>query len=132
MSELEDRLAIHELIALHGHLVDEGGLDRLDELFSADVVYDLEAFGYGRLIGVAAIRNAALALGDRNPVGHHVTNVVIEELLPDRAVVRSKGFGVTTAGVVGSVVYEDVVTREQHGWRISYRRVIPRRTPLSR
>lgn len=131
MSELEDRLAIHELIALHGHLVDEGGLDRLDEIFSVDVVYDLEEYGFGRLIGIAAVRDAALALGERNPVGHHVTNVVIEVLEPDRAVVRSKGFGVTTAGVVGSVVYEDVVIRGELGWRISYRRVVPRRTPLA-
>ncbi len=26
----EDRLAIHELIALHGHLMDDGELGRLD------------------------------------------------------------------------------------------------------
>ena len=38
---LEDRLAVSELIALHGHLVDDGELDRSDEVFTADVVYDL-------------------------------------------------------------------------------------------
>ena len=27
--------------------------------------------------GIAAIREGALALGDRNPVAHHVTNVVV-------------------------------------------------------
>lgn len=31
----EDRMAITELIALHGHLVDDGELDCLDELFTA-------------------------------------------------------------------------------------------------
>jgi len=36
----EDRLAISDLIALHGHLFDEGELERIDELFAADVVYD--------------------------------------------------------------------------------------------
>jgi hypothetical protein len=34
----EDRWAIGETISLHGHLFDEGELDRLDELFTADVV----------------------------------------------------------------------------------------------
>ncbi len=36
-----DRLAIHELLALHGHLMDDGQFDRLGELFTSDVVYDL-------------------------------------------------------------------------------------------
>jgi ketosteroid isomerase-like protein len=39
-SRTEDRLALHELVALHGHLFDMGELDRLDELFTEDVVYD--------------------------------------------------------------------------------------------
>lgn len=34
----EDRLSIADLVALHGHLFDEGELDRLDELFTADTV----------------------------------------------------------------------------------------------
>ncbi|GGL08861.1 hypothetical protein GCM10012284_49370 [Mangrovihabitans endophyticus] len=50
---------------------------------------------------------------------------------PDGTVrVRSKGIGVSASGSVGSVVYEDVVRRETAGWRIAYRKVIPRRTPL--
>ncbi|MEE4494819.1 nuclear transport factor 2 family protein [Streptomyces sp. BE230] len=36
--EAVDRLAVMELIALHGHLVDDGELDRLDELFTEDIV----------------------------------------------------------------------------------------------
>ncbi|MGV9347409.1 nuclear transport factor 2 family protein [Streptomyces spiralis] len=71
---LEDRLAITELVLLHGHLVDDGSLDRLEELFTADVVYDLTDFGQELLSGVAAIREAAWALGAANPVAHHVTS----------------------------------------------------------
>ncbi|WP_405915000.1 nuclear transport factor 2 family protein [Streptomyces sp. NBC_00728] len=74
---VEDRLAITELVSLHGHLVDDGSLDRLKELFTADVVYDLTDFGEKPLCGVAAIRQAAWALGAANPVAHHVTNVVV-------------------------------------------------------
>ena len=127
---VEDRLAVHELISLHGHLMDGGEFDRMDELFCADVVYDVSAFGLGELRGREAISEAGRAAGDANPVGHHVTNICVSED-PDGTVrVRSKGIGVSAAGSVGSVVYEDVVRREAAGWRIAYRKVIPRRTPL--
>ena len=127
---VEDKLAVHELISLHGHLMDGGEFDRMDELFCADVVYDVSAFGLGELHGYEAISEASLAVGDANPVGHHVTNICVTEE-PDGTVrARSKGIGVSAIGSVGSVVYEDVVRRETAGWRIAYRKVIPRRTPL--
>jgi hypothetical protein len=72
----------------------------------------------------------SVAVGDANPVGHHVTNICVTED-PDGTVrVRSKGIGVSATGSVGSVVCEDVVRRETAGWRIAYRKVIPRRAPL--
>ncbi|GAA0528098.1 hypothetical protein GCM10010172_05840 [Paractinoplanes ferrugineus] len=127
---VQDRLAVHELISLHGHLMDDGEFDRMGELFCADVIYDVSAFGFGELRGYAAISEAGLALGDANPIGHHVTNIRVTED-PDGTVrVRSKGIGVSVTGGVGSVVYEDVVRREAAGWRIAYRKVLPRRTPL--
>jgi len=126
----EDRMAIHELIALHGHLMDEGQFDRLDELFTKDFVYDVEALGFGSLKGSDALTEASLALGDGNPLGHHVTNVVIVEAWGDSAKVRSKGIGIRTDGTSDTVVYEDVVERTSDGWRIAYRKVIPRRRPL--
>ena len=124
----EDRIAIAELIALHGHLVDEGQLDRLDELFTPDVVYDASAFGQEPMRGVAAVRSAALALGDRNPVAHHVTNVVVTAVDERTVTVRSKGLGVGADGSVGSVTYLDTVVRTDDGWRISHRAIRPRRT----
>ena len=128
---LEDRLDVTELIALHGHLVDAGELDRLDEVFSADVRYDLSDFGQGEVTGLAALREAALALGAGNPVAHHVTNVVVEELAVGRVRARSKGLAVMANGSCGSVTYEDVVVRVGTGdWRISHRRVRARRVPL--
>ena len=59
-------------MALHGHVFDEGELDRLGELFTADVVSDASAFGQEPMHGIEAIRSATLALGDRNSVAHHV------------------------------------------------------------
>ncbi|GGL04881.1 nuclear transport factor 2 family protein [Streptomyces flaveus] len=126
----EDRCAIAELISMHGHLFDGGELDRLDELFTADVVYDVTDFGQEPLTGVAAVREAALALGESNPVGHHVTNIVLTEIVDGQVHARSKGIGINADGTTGSVTYEDTITRGDQGWRISYRKVLARRAPL--
>jgi hypothetical protein len=126
----DDRLAIYELIALHGHLMDAGDFDRLDELFTEDFVYDVEALGFDSLKGAEALTHASRALGDDNPLGHHVTNAVIVTDDDDIATVRSKGIGVLADGTSGTVIYEDIVRRTAAGWRIAYRTVIPRRRPL--
>ncbi|MFI9381374.1 nuclear transport factor 2 family protein [Kutzneria sp. NPDC052558] len=126
----QDRIDIDDLVNRHGHLVDAGELDRLDELFTPDVVYDASDYGGAPLHGVAAIREAALALGPANPVGHHVTNIVITAVDEVTARVRSKGIGILAGGTVGSAVYDDVVTRGPGGWRISHRKITARRAPL--
>ncbi|WP_021599760.1 nuclear transport factor 2 family protein [Actinomadura welshii] len=97
MIRCEDRAAIGELIALHGHLCDDGELDRL---------------------------------GERNPVGHHVTNVVLAPVSADEVRARSKAIGISADGTAASLVYEDTVVRLAEGWRISRRRILARRRPL--
>jgi 3-phenylpropionate/cinnamic acid dioxygenase small subunit len=128
---LQDRLAVTELIALHGHLVDAGELDRWSEVFTPDVLYDVSDFGQGRLTGLDALREVALALGSGNPVAHHVTNVVVEQVAEDRVRALSKGLGVRADGSCGSATYEDTVVRTADGWRICHRRVLARRVPLN-
>jgi 3-phenylpropionate/cinnamic acid dioxygenase small subunit len=125
-----DRFAISELIAMHGHLTDDGELDRYDEVFTDDVVYDLTDSGLGELRGLPAIRDAARVLGDANPVGHHVTNTVIEEVRDGVVSARSKGIGVMAEGTTGSLTYEDLIERRHDEWRISRRKVVLRRRPL--
>jgi ketosteroid isomerase-like protein len=128
----QDRIDINDLINLHGHLTDAGELAQAGELFTPDVTYDVTDFGFGSLHGTAAIREAALALGDANPVGHHVTNIVITPVDDRSARVRSKGIGIRADGTAGSVAYDDIVVRQPDGWRISYRRVTARRAALGR
>ncbi|MGV9667631.1 nuclear transport factor 2 family protein [Nocardia niigatensis] len=125
-----DRLAIHELLALHGHLSDAGAFDHFDEIFTDDIAYDLTAYGAGVVIGRDALRDMALQLGDGNPLGHHVTNIVVSPVTSDTVQALSKGLAVETAGTTASVIYEDTVLRTESGWRISRRRVVPRRKPL--
>ena len=101
---VEDRLAINELVARHGHIMDSAEFDRLEELFSHEVTYDLGDFGLGARQGIGAIRDAAIAMGDRSPVGLHVTNVILTEVDGHVVRVRSRGIGIQADGSSGSVV----------------------------
>lgn len=127
----DDRVAITDLICLHGLLVDSGQLDRMPELFTADVTYDVTDVGLGVLTGSAAIREAALALGDKNPVAHHVTNIVLDEVADGRVHAWSKGIAILANGRCGSATYDDTVVRTDQGWRISHRTIRARRVPLN-
>jgi len=100
-------------------------------VFTAGVVYDLTDFGQEPLEGAGALAAAARALGELNPVGHHVTNVVLAEPAGGQVHARSKGIGISADGTCGSVVYEDVGVRVGQGWRISHRKVSHGGFPLA-
>ncbi|HEX6454393.1 MAG TPA: nuclear transport factor 2 family protein [Trebonia sp.] len=126
----EDREAITRLINQHGYLIDTGQLDFLHEIFTANVVYDVSDFGGGVINGLEAMREWVLALGDRNPVGHHVTNIVLDEIADDVVHCLSKGIGIAVDGTVRSVTYDDHIERSEAGWRVTHRAVKARRSPL--
>jgi hypothetical protein len=126
----QEGIQITDLINLHGHLLDAGDLDRAGELFTRDVVYDVSDFGFGTVQGSVALRDYLLALGQANPIGHHVTNIVITQIDERSARVRSKGLGVRADGTARSVVYDDIVTLQPDGWKIGHRTVTLRRTAL--
>lgn len=126
----QERIRITDLINLHGHLLDAGDVDGVGELFTPDVVYDVTDFGFGSMHGTAALRDYLLELGQGNPIGNHVTNIVITPIDERSARVRSKGLGVRADGMARSVVYDDVVTLRPEGWKISHRTVTLRRKAL--
>ena len=126
----EDRWAIGEILSLHGHLFDGGHLDRLEEIFTPDVVYDLSDAGIGTFEGIEAIRRGALQLGAGNPVAHHVTNVVITSAGDDLVTAESKGLMLSGNGTVSSVRHVDTLRRHNGGGRISRRVILAQRTPL--
>ncbi|HEY4018540.1 MAG TPA: nuclear transport factor 2 family protein [Pseudonocardiaceae bacterium] len=129
--DAEDRIAINDLINLHGHYADDGDFDGMDTLFTADVVYDPTGVDMPVLVGRERLRATALELGDANPVAHLVTNIVLRPIGPDEVHARSKAIAIIGDGRAGSATYEDVVVRTAEGWRISHRRIIARRVPLS-
>jgi hypothetical protein len=133
MLTAEDRWLIGEPLSMHGHLFDEGELDRLDELFTTDVVYDLSDLGFGVLEGIDAVRDAALDLGTGNPLAHLVTNIVItdhDDGDPETVRVRSKAIAITADRRCGTATYVDELRRQPAGWRICHRQILARREPL--
>jgi 3-phenylpropionate/cinnamic acid dioxygenase small subunit len=120
----EQTLDIHRLVSLHGHLADLRAFDRFGEVFTDDIVYDMEGIGLGTTHGAAALRDAAVAAGDRNPVGHHVTNIVVTESVDGVVRVRSKFLGVMRDGRTGSGIYEDRLAETPGGWRIAHRSIL--------
>jgi limonene-1,2-epoxide hydrolase len=121
MPATADLFAIHELLALYGHIIDEREWQRVEELFTPDCVYDMSEFGLPRVSGAAAIRALWSRADAAHPLAHHATNIVIREDADGTVRVLSKGLGVGPNGRVGSVVYRDVVVRTAQGWRFTAR-----------
>ena len=120
-----DVLAIHDLLARYGHVVDDADWQKLSDVFSSDGVFDLEAIGRGRAQGMEELR-ACFARLD-HPLAHHTTNATIEGEDGDRAHVRCKYLVVSDDGRTRSGEYHDDVVRTAEGWRIERRTVVPRR-----
>jgi SnoaL-like domain len=116
-----DILAIQELLALYGHIIDEREWQRVEELFTPQTVYDMTEFGLPRVVGAQAIRELWSRPDAAHPLAHHATNIVIREDADGTVRVLSKGLGVGPQGRVGSVVYRDIVERTERGWRFAAR-----------
>lgn len=132
MLDTADRLAIHELIGLYGIVIDERDWERVGELFTDDVVYDMSELGLGTLHGVAAVLHLWRSREDLHPLAHHATNIVVTAGADrDTARVISKGIGVGRKGRVGSVTYRDLLRRTPQGWRIASRHARLRQPPAA-
>ncbi|HYL72317.1 MAG TPA: nuclear transport factor 2 family protein, partial [Candidatus Dormibacteraeota bacterium] len=103
-----DILAIQQLLALYGHIIDEREWGRVEELFTATSVYDMSQFGRAVVRGAAAIGELWSSPGAMHPLAHHATNVVVSEDADGAVRVISKGLGLGSNGRIGSVLYRDV------------------------
>jgi len=128
MFTLEDRLAIHELIALYGHIIDERELTRAPELFTSDAIYDVSRSGGELIVGSAAIEHQ-WSTTNRHPLAHHATNVLVTPRSDDIAEYAFKGMGVGYRKRVGSLVYRGHCVRTSYGWRFAEMVVTVREPP---
>jgi SnoaL-like protein len=127
MPEAPDILAIHQLLALYGHIIEEREWQRVGELFTATTVYDMSDFGLGVLHGATAIHELWSRPDAMHPLAHHATDIVVSEDADGTVRVLSKALGVGPSGRIGSVVYRDVVVRTSDGWRFARRQARVRR-----
>lgn len=129
MLTIQDRLDISETLALHAYIVDTNQLDRLDDLFTSDAVYDMSATasGMGAFQGIDVIRVAAgrLAGSGHAPLAHFVTNIVATSAGEDTATVESRGLMIMADGSAHAVSHDDVLQRSGGRWRISRRVISP-------
>lgn len=133
MLDLEDKLAINELINLYAHIIDRQAFSDLDQIFTADAVFDLTGFQAGPVYGGLIAIVAMMQTSTQHPVAHHATNIVInppytKSHSTHEILVESKGIGVGRNGRVGSVVYKDVLIKLKEPvingqWRIQHRTV---------
>ena len=121
MPDTADVLAIHQLLALYGHIIDAREWQRVDELFTERTIYDMRDFGLGVVHGAAAIRAQWSRADALHPLAHHATSIIVSEDADGTVRVLSKGLGVGRRGRVGSVTYRDVVERTAAGWRFASR-----------
>jgi uncharacterized protein (TIGR02246 family) len=119
--DAETIVAIEQLVARYGHVVDDGDLDGLAEIFTEDGAFDISAFGQGVHRGLAAIR-AIFALGSPpHPPAHLTTNVYVTRVDGELRA-RSKWLTISrSTGTVRSGDYDDVLVLTPHGWRIDTR-----------
>jgi hypothetical protein len=115
--EPHDILAIHELLARYGHIIDEREWQRVGELFTERTRYDMREFNLGEVHGAAAIGALWSDPQAAHPLAHHATNILVSEDADGTVRVLSKGLGIGVNGRVGSVVYRDVVEKTAAGWR---------------
>ncbi len=121
----EDTIALHQLLARYGHLVDDGRSADLGQIYTEDVILDATAFGNPVRHGLAEVVRSYEA--SAHPVAHHVTNV--DAWTDDDGTVRlrSTAISLLAGGLCGSGTYDDVVVRTDDGWRIARRAIGLRR-----
>ena len=118
-----DILAIHQLLALYGHLLDDEEYHRLGEVFAENAVLAFEGRDRAPIRTVAEI--AKFFAEAKGSSAHHTSNIVITEH-GNEVRVRSKFFVPYTRPDHDvhrwyGGVYHDAVVNKPEGWRISSR-----------
>ena len=122
-----DRLELHELPGRYGDAIDDRDWDRLDQIFTADAVFDLTDLGAPRLEGLDAIKRY-MAEDANHPRTHTMTNIYVDETA-EGATLRFRILALLPERRVGTASYYDDVVRTAEGWRVQNRVITLRRRP---
>ena len=122
-----DRLELHELPGRYGDAIDDRDWDRLDQIFTADAVFDLTDLGAPRLEGLAAIKRYMAEDAD-HPRTHTMTNIYVDETA-EGAKLRFRILALLPERRMGTASYYDDVVKTPEGWRVQNRVLTLRRRP---
>jgi hypothetical protein len=125
MLDAADRIALHELASLYGHLLDQRRWNDLDLVFTDDLVYEGLTDTTHSIAEKVALWTSAEGIRT-HPVAHHITNQVVTEEADGTVRMICKGIMVRSDALPVSIIYEDVAVRTDRGWRISHRKAINR------
>ena len=129
LSNLEDKLAIEELIARYNHSIDSFDMATWLNCWTEDAVFD----GIGQyLVGKPAITGFAnsyeVTYGKRMPSGRHFTTNIASKINGDTATATSYlqlwSTGEKGAKIAFTGVYSDQFRKEHGQWRFSLRRMV--------
>jgi len=122
---IEDRLALHELIARYAHLLDLGGTHRLGEIYTEDARFIVAALDVDIQGLQALIEFFGATMAQMSTVRHVITNIFTEATGKDSAdlhaylqIIDGAAKAITTVGV-----YHDNCVRTPAGWRVAVRNV---------
>jgi hypothetical protein len=124
-----DRLELHELPGRYGDAIDDRSWDRLDEIFTADAVFDLTDVGGPTCQGLTAIKEF-MDRDAQHPRTHMMTNIYVDET-PTGAQLRFRIVALLGGGKVGTASYYDDVIKTPAGWRVAHRVVTRRRRAIA-
>jgi hypothetical protein len=118
-----DLIQIHQLLGRYAHVVDRRRWDVLDQLFTADAVFDITDFGFERYVGFESVK--AFFESAPHPQAHHTTNIYAWR---DGVQVRSLSKWAVPGenGVLVGGDYEDTLVKIDGKWKLAERVAITR------
>ena len=126
--EIAEIVAIHQTLALYGHLLDDRDWERLSMVFTNDATFDASDAGGGPAThSLAELRAMFDNPRTMHPLAHHITNPYVWQEADGTVHARSKIVGILADGRAGSGSYFDTLMKTAQGWRIKTRTVKLRR-----
>lgn len=123
-----DRLELHELPGRYGDAIDDRNWDGIDQIFTADAVFDLTDLGVPLLDGLPEIKRF-MDEDAQHPKTHTMTNIYVDQTA-DSVKLNFRIIALQPKGLAGTASYYDDVVKTEAGWRVAHRVVTLRRRPL--